>query len=97
MEQRKERRQRRRFLFHYKYQTGPGEVDSNQATVVDVSDRGVRFETREKLHVGTRLKLYFDPESSLSRNLPSEREGIVVWSIQPDPEVPHYLAGLKYL
>ena len=96
MENRKVKRKNVLFSLHYvREEDGAGDA-CRDATVMDISDRGIRFETIERLPVGTRLKLTCDHDEKPPPGHIVGEEGVVVWSIQPEPDVPLFLVGLKY-
>jgi hypothetical protein len=97
MEHRIEKRKPVRFSFQYNIGEDTSESSHREGTVVDYSDRGIRFESEERLPIGTKLKLDIDPHNPSAKDYLISPEGIVVWSIQPDPEESLYWVGLKYL
>jgi hypothetical protein len=68
-----------------------------EATIIDLSERGIRFEAAEKLPVGTRLKLDFPDGTPSGEEDPFCKEGVVVWSIQPILNKLLYRIGIKYI
>ena len=96
MEQRKQTRKNVRFSFRYLPDGAPSSEKTRDGTVVDLTDQGIRFETGEKLPIGTKLKVRGISAKSEDEGMEISREGIVVWSIQPDPGVLLYRIGLKY-
>lgn len=97
MEHRNKIRKRVNFSFQYSLKDDPSEHQFKDAMVVDHSEKGIRFETLEKLPIGTRLRLAFKNVLPPIQDSQLNTEGVVVWSIQPDPEEPVYRVGLKYL
>jgi len=97
MEHRREKRKPVRFSFQYNLTGESSETGCKEGTVVDFSERGIRFEAEEKLPVGTKLTLSIEKDNSSAKDYHISPEGIVVWSIQPDPEEPLYRVGLKYV
>jgi hypothetical protein len=97
MEQRKKSRKSVRFSFRYLSAGAEAEEKARDGTVVDLNDQGIRFETEEKLPVGTKLQLDDLDKKLKEGGSTSGREGVVVWSIQPDPGVMLFRVGLKYL
>lgn len=97
MEKRTESLKRASFPFRYRLEEGENVSTLRHGSVVDHNARGMRFEAPEKLPVGTRLRLNFDEVSPVEGEFPLGAEGVVVWSIQPNPNVSVYRVGLKYL
>ena len=98
MEHRREPRKSVRLSFQYNLQTDSFESEPREATLIDLSERGIRFEAAEKLPVGTKLKLNFGKDESLEKEEHMiKSDGIVVWSIQPNTDEPIYRVGLNYL
>jgi len=96
MENRQVARRKFRFRMRYCPLEERDSVRPKDATVVDLSDGGIRFETEEKLHIGTRLKLDF-PDAPPDNQGPLRDAGIVVWSIQPLPQTSLFRTGIKYI
>ncbi len=85
------------FSLHYVREEDGAGGACRDATVMDISERGIRFETIERLPVGTKLKLTCDHDEKPPEGHIVGDEGVVVWSIQPEPDVPLFLIGLKYV
>ncbi len=96
MENRQVVRRKIRFRMRYYPLEEMDNARPKDATVVDLSDGGIRFETGEKLHVGTRLKLDF-PDAPPDNQGSMRDAGIVVWSIQPVPQTALFRIGIKYI
>lgn len=97
MENRMKARKPVHFPFRYRLEDASPPHELTNGTVVDLSDRGIRFETLEKLPIGTRLKLVFDGNPSDQKKYNLDDQGIVVWSVQPNPQESLYRVGLKFL
>ncbi|MDX1765013.1 MAG: PilZ domain-containing protein [bacterium] len=97
MEQRKQTRKKVRFSFRYLTTVAPSGEKAQDGTVVDLTDQGIRFETGEKLPVGTKLRVQGVGGKAKDDADPVARDGVVVWSIQPDPGVQLYRVGVKYI
>ncbi len=96
MENRKGTRKMYSFRMQYLPLDAEGNFQPKDATVLDLSKGGVRCESGEKLHVGTRLELLF-PDAPAESHKPLKDAGIVVWCIQPISQDPLYRIGIKYL
>ena len=88
MEHRNKIRKRVNFSFQYSLKDDSSENQFKDAMVVDHSEKGIRFEALEKLPIGTRLRLTFKNVTPPIQDFQLNTEGVVVWSIQPDPEEP---------
>ena len=97
MDQRKKTRKSVRFSFRYLPAGAPASEKFRDGTVVDLTDQGIRFETGEKLTIGTKLTVQGISSKSEDETTRPPRDGVVVWSIQPDPGVQLYRIGLKYI
>ncbi len=97
MENRKVIRENVLFSLHYVREEDGASDECRDATVMDISERGIRFETIERLPVGTTLKLTCDHDEKPPEGHTVSDKGVVVWSIQPEPGVPLFLVGLKYV
>lgn len=97
MENRRQARKSVTLSFQYTREDDTGKSKLKEATVVDLNEQGIRFEAMEKLPVGTRLTLNFDDARPPEKTLTFASQGIVVWSIRPDPEESFYRIGLKYI
>ncbi|NOY52251.1 MAG: PilZ domain-containing protein [Deltaproteobacteria bacterium] len=96
MEKRQGTRRKSCFRMQYLPLDAEGNFRPKDATIVDLSIGGVRCESAEKLHVGTRLELHF-PDAPAENRKSLKDVGIVVWCIQPTPQDPLYRMGIKYL
>jgi len=96
MENRQDMRRKSRFRMQYLPLDAEGNFRPKEATIVDLSNGGVRCETAEKLHVGTRLELHF-PDPPIKGRHYLKDAGIVVWCIQPAQQNPLYRMGIKYI
>jgi len=85
------------FSFQYTLKDDPSGYQIKDGKVVDHSEKGIRFEAMEKLPIGTRLRLIFKNPDPTIQDFRLKPEGVVVWSIQPDPKEPVFRVGLKYL
>lgn len=97
MENRNKAREPVNSYFQYSLKDDPSEQQIKDAMVVDHSERGLRFESLEKLPVGAKLRLSFKEVNPPIQGLPLNAEGIVVWCVQPDSEESVYRTGLKYI
>ena len=79
-----------------RYTVEGGSEGGGEARLVDLSERGLRLLTGERLPVGTRLTLDLSGVDPADRALLRRERGIVVWSVQPDGEKSRFLVGFKY-